>query len=486
MKDFKHFGLLICACLVGVLVGVLATIKMPNLSASEIKTHEHELIAHDSHEATCTTDGNRAYWECPQCNLYFSDAYGVYTISDFTNWVTIKALKHATNENYHTHAQQPSCATTGNYDYYICMNGCGGYFADENCQHEIKDKSKINRAKTNHDLAKVKYVPAKIATCTEAGNIEHYLCTTCNHTFEDKYCTIELNNVIEIKKHETDQTHFTDYTPATCLQNGKKAHYDCVNCGQHFEDIDCMKIIDNIIIPQKQHLSYKSHFSAYKAPTCEEAGQQAYFICQNGCGQKFAEDNCKTLLTDADIHIDALGHDYILEKVDANQIAEYKIDELDKYYHGRIEYQSVCKHEGCGKLKNTIQLSGFGKIDTTNNTHNNGSVVESSIEEGINANGKTEVYDLYILDWASSRKFTDNQEEYTKILIKTPDTYNINSNYFDNGATVTDMQNIVHNYSLNLIIRADQVAKNPNLLWKFDWDGDGIYEQIIKVQVINY
>ena len=91
MKGFKQFSLLLCAGLVGALIGILATTQMPNLSASEEISHPHVLLAHESREATCTQTGNRAYWSCTECNTFFSDAYGLYEIKpdEFVDWITI-------------------------------------------------------------------------------------------------------------------------------------------------------------------------------------------------------------------------------------------------------------------------------------------------------------------------------------------------------------------------------------------------------------
>ena len=478
MKGFKQLGLLVCAGVVGALIGVLTTMQMPNLSAAETTAHEHTLIAHAEIKATCTDKGHRAYWECPQCDLYFSDAFGVYQINatEFNEWVITDALGHQTNENYHTHYQMPTCAKAGNIDYYVCMNGCGGYFTDAHCQIEIKNKNVTLPKKTVHSLTNVQHIAAKPATCAEPGNKEHYLCTLCNQTFLNPNCTQPSGDVLLTVKHETDQAHFTAHQNATCLTEGVQAHYDCVNCGQHFKDINCYEEIDNVIIAKKAHSSYASHYTAYQAPTCEKAGHQAYYTCENGCNQKFADVYCEKLLNDNDIIIDAIGHHFVMEKVNANQIPEYKVDEHGNYYHGWLNYQFICEHEGCHKFNGGKEVSAFARIDTTNNR----STVEASIQYD------SDFYDYYERDWSTSRIKTNAQGEYTEILIMLPGTYNENSNYYDNGVVVNDMTNVVRNYSIKLVVHANQINQGENLLWKFDWDGDGNYEQIIKVKVNNY
>jgi len=478
MKGFKQLSLLLCAGIVGALIGVFTTMQMPNLSAAKTTVHEHDLVAHANVAATCTTQGNRAYWECPQCEMYFSDEFGAYqiTAAELKDWVIIDPLKHQTNENYHTHYQMPTCASAGNIDYYVCMNGCGKYFTDANCQIEIKDKNVTLAKKTVHSLSNVSYVPAKNATCAEPGNKAHWVCNTCEQTFLNPNCTQPSGDVVLTVNHESDQEHFTAYQAPTCLTTGHLAYYDCKNCGQHFHDINCYEKIDDIVIAKKEHNSYASHYTPYQAPTCEKAGHNAYYTCQNGCNQKYADVNCENLLTEEQINIDALGHHYVLEKVNANQVPEYKVDEHGNLYHGWLDYQFICDHEGCRKFNGGKEVGCFARIDHSNNY----SQVTSSIQ------ADTEIYDFYELDWSASRIKTDAQGEYTEIVIFIPGTYNENSNYYDNGVEVTDMSTVVRNYSVKLIVRANQITQGENLLWKFDWDGDGNYEQIIKVKVNNY
>lgn len=482
MKGFKQLSLLLCAGLVGALIGILATTQMPNLSASEEISHPHVLLAHESREATCTQAGNRAYWSCTECNTFFSDAYGLYEIKpdEFVEWTTIAPIQHATNENYHKHYQAPTCAKEGNIDYYVCMNGCGGYFADSACEIELKNKD-VTLNKIAHDLNQVEYVSAKSATCAEPGNKAHYRCNVCQGTFLNPSCTQPSGEVLITVNHKTDAEHFSAYQPATCLTTGVKAHYDCINCGQHFEDENCYEQIEDVVIPQKEHSSYASHYTAYQAPTCEKNGNIAYYTCLNGCKQKFADIYCEELLTDAEVVIDAIGHNYVLTKVNENQLPEYQLDEHGNYKHGLIEYQYICDHDGCHDFNGSKKVSGFGKIDATNNI----SDVTTSITTG-DINGEATVYDYYILDWANSTLKTDaNGQTFTEITVRIPGTYHQEGKYIADGIE-SNLADLVYNYRVKLVITNNRVAQDNIFIWQFDWNGDGIYEQIIKVQVNNY
>ena len=55
--------------------------------------HVHEMTYYAAESATCTEAGNSAYWYCPDCGKYFSDAEGNAEIEE-NSWV-IPATEHA-------------------------------------------------------------------------------------------------------------------------------------------------------------------------------------------------------------------------------------------------------------------------------------------------------------------------------------------------------------------------------------------------------
>lgn len=67
-------------------------------------THTHTLTAHEAVPATCTTDGNKAYWTCSGCNKMFSDENGTTEIDSIP---VISAAGHKyeweSDDNEHWH-----------------------------------------------------------------------------------------------------------------------------------------------------------------------------------------------------------------------------------------------------------------------------------------------------------------------------------------------------------------------------------------------
>ena len=138
----------------------------------------HTLIKTEAKAATCTEDGNKAYWTCEHCGKYF--------LSDDTNPETAKAV-------------------------------------------ELSE----TMIPASHKLTKVE---AKAATCTEDGNIEYWQCDVCKKTFTDEAGKKTVDNVIiPALKHSYNENGFcenddTHYQPANYNEEIEK--YEISNAGQ--------------------------------------------------------------------------------------------------------------------------------------------------------------------------------------------------------------------------------------------------------------
>ena len=105
-----------------------------------LNMHTHELKAVAAKAATCTENGNSAYWTCTGCGKFYSDAEGKKEIAK-DSWV-IKATGHKLTE---TKAKAPTCTEIGNTAYWSCSK-CGKYYADSAAKTEIKKDTWIIEA----------------------------------------------------------------------------------------------------------------------------------------------------------------------------------------------------------------------------------------------------------------------------------------------------------------------------------------------------
>ena len=97
--------------------------------------HVHTPTEIKAKAATCTEDGNIAYWYCADCGKYFSDAALTNEISKEAT--VVKATGHHAVK---VEATEPTATDSGNIAYWYCAD-CGKYFSDEALTKEISKDS---------------------------------------------------------------------------------------------------------------------------------------------------------------------------------------------------------------------------------------------------------------------------------------------------------------------------------------------------------
>ena len=131
------------------------------------------------------------------------------------------------------------------------------------------------------------------ATCTEAGNVAYYECSTCGKLFLDKDCSAQTNAddvVIPAKGHTPVETKAA--VEATCTSTGLTAEITCSVCKEIVEQ--------QKIVPMKAHAPVEG--TPAVEPTCTKEGCTAQTICSV----------CKTELAAAEV-IPANGHTKVVD-----------------------------------------------------------------------------------------------------------------------------------------------------------------------------
>ena len=178
----------------------------------------------------------------------------------------------------HTEAVDATCTTDGNVAYWTCET-CGKTYSDEQGTTEITKTviEKLGHKMTKHEEVK--------ATCTEKGMKAYYECSTCGKLYEDEAGTKEVTdkNTLVIDIDATNhKTKFVAEVAAGCEKEGVKAHYECERCGKLFTDAEGkneVKATDLVIGATGHHWG---EWKVVKAATTREAGiEQA--ICDY-CG----------------------------------------------------------------------------------------------------------------------------------------------------------------------------------------------------------
>lgn len=114
------------------------------------------------------------------------------------------------------------------------------------------------------------HVPAKAATCTEDGNIEHWSCESCGKLFADAACTdeIELTDTVEKALGHDCAEIVVD---PTCTEDGYTVH-ECQRCGDSYTD------------SKTEALGHAEKLVGAADATCTEDGYTGDMVC-SACGE---------------------------------------------------------------------------------------------------------------------------------------------------------------------------------------------------------
>ena len=145
------------------------------------------------------------------------------------------------------------------------------------------------------------------ATCIDDGMKAHYYCSDCEKYFDaDKNETTETALTILATGVHTFGT-LIDETPATCIAGGMKAHYKCTVCGKYFDADKNETTEDALKTPISPY--YGHNFGRWveeKYATCQTQGRKGYKHCSI-CNKDYDASN--TVITDFVIPVNPDGHE---------------------------------------------------------------------------------------------------------------------------------------------------------------------------------
>jgi len=283
----------------------------------------HTLTAVPAAAATCTADGNSAYWSCSECGKFFSDAEGTTEIAE-NSWV----IPAAHQDVQHVAAVAPTTTENGNIEYWYCA-ACDKYFSDAALTNEITQAETIIEATgytyaydhmvfTENEgtvTAKAVYVAAEDTTKTKEYDAQCVITATtpatCTATGTAVWTATYEGNSDTYNQTLAIVAHTLTETPAmaaTCTEAGNSAYYTCSVCGKYFSDANGETEIaaDSWVIPASGHVVAET---PAKAETCTEAGNSAYYTC-SVCGKFFSDAEGTNEIAENSWVIPAKGHDY--------------------------------------------------------------------------------------------------------------------------------------------------------------------------------
>ena len=191
------------------------------VETEKIAATGHTMTKTDAKAATCTEDGNNEYYTCSACGKVFKDADG--KIETTVEAEKIAAAGHTMTK---TDAKDATCTEDGNTAYWYC-SVCKKYFADENGTTEIALDDTV--VKAHHTMTKT---DAKEPTCTEEGNNAYYTCSVCGKVFKDEAGT-QPTTVEDETLAKKAHTPVVDVAvAATCQKTGLTEGSHCSVCNE--------------------------------------------------------------------------------------------------------------------------------------------------------------------------------------------------------------------------------------------------------------
>lgn len=253
-------------------------------------TCAHKLTLVESKDASCTENGNVAYWHCSYCGGNYADVNGENKLDT----TVVPALGHAMTYNA---ANSATCTQNGNVEYWHCSN-CELNFADENGETVL---SKTVITAEGHNLTKIS---EKAASCTESGNVTYWYCEICKKNFADEDATRELGDAtVSASGHKLS---FVEAKEATHIADGNVAYWYCTACKCCFTDDSASTEITVVVIPATGHGEMLEHVEA-KDATVYEKGNEEYWYCPE-CDKYYKDAEAKNEFVGGKPEIDVVPY----------------------------------------------------------------------------------------------------------------------------------------------------------------------------------
>ena len=270
------------------------------LAATKIAKLKHATSFHGAKDATCDEDGNKAYWQCDSCDGYFNDKEATKPTSQEA--VVIPKLKHKMTAHDEIKA---TCTEDGQKAYWTC-SVCRKTYTDAAGTTELKSTADLVIKSTGHKIQEEKEV---VPTCTEAGKKAHFSCSECGKLFSDKDGNHEVSGASLVEKASGHDLTLHAAKDVDCTTDGNKTYWSCGICGKLFLDIDGINetTLEDVTVKCEGH-KLTGH-EAIKG-SCTEDGMKAYWDC-SVCKKYFSDANGKNEITLAEVFLPAEGHKLI-------------------------------------------------------------------------------------------------------------------------------------------------------------------------------
>jgi uncharacterized repeat protein (TIGR02543 family) len=213
----------------------------------------HNMTHYEANAATCSAPGNVEYWSCSECNKNYDSETNGKVIDKVTTEIDPDNHVNTTSHD----RQEPTCTDVGYKEGTYC-NDCKTWISGHN---EISAKGHNFTAET----ADTKYRKSA-ATCI-AEAVYYKSCVDCHEssqgTADEATFTSGGFGAHNMTPHEAQA--------ATCTSAGNKEHWSCDVCGKNFSDADGKTELQDVTIPELGHDwdAWKANNDGTHSHTCK-------------------------------------------------------------------------------------------------------------------------------------------------------------------------------------------------------------------------
>lgn len=240
----------------------------------------------------CQTEATVAYKTCSRCELNFA------TTADITSKEPLDHIGTGYTARHDWVQQEP------------IMSTCSGVDSIEYFQCSVCDTYLVEGVMTDTAPSQVgghvlTAITAQPATCVEDGNIAYYDCENCDKIFSDAEGETEIDSIVSAATGHKFGTVIAA-TAGDCKHEGTVAYKECSVCGKNFaenaetNEENALETISNGV--KGEHILEE----VKEVPaTTEKEGTKAHYICTE----------CKKLFSDADGKTEVSADDLVIEKL---------------------------------------------------------------------------------------------------------------------------------------------------------------------------
>ncbi len=328
--------------------------QVTNIKSVILPATGSDLLVHmDAVAPACHYNGNIEYWVCYECEQVWADE----ALTQLTNIMNV-ILPATGGEVVHVEAVAPTADTEGNIEYWYC-EACEQVWQNEALTQLTNFKNVILPAtggEVEHTHNPVHF-DAIAPACHYNGNIEYWVCYECEMVWQDEALT-QLTNIKNVVLPATggEVVHFEAVEP-TCHYDGNIEYWVCYTCEQVWADEALTQLtnIKNVVLPATG--GEVVHFEAIE-PACHYNGNIEYWVCYE-CEQVWANEALTQLTNIKNVILPALG----------GEVVHVEATEPTCSTEGNIEYWYCESCEQVWQNEELTQLTNFKNVKLGTSAH---------------------------------------------------------------------------------------------------------------------